>query len=111
MIDPVQVSSTIDGVVRVALHGAIVFANADDVRAAIRNHLERVRPRCVRLDLSDVNFLDSSGVAVLVVTRRLAQRLGADCRIDDPSPPVLEHLRLTGLAQLFGLRRSPRKGA
>jgi anti-anti-sigma factor len=109
MIDSVQVTTGADATIRVALHGAIVFGNADETRAEISRQVEEAAPRHVRLDLSDVTFLDSSGVAVLIVTRRLAQRLNADCLIDDASPAVLEHLRLAGLTHLFGLRGVERR--
>ncbi len=110
MIDPVRGVKVSDGVLHVSLGGAIVFTNAEDVRDRLRDEVERATPRRVRLDLADVTFLDSSGVAVLVMVRRAAQRVGADCLIDHAGPGVREHLRLAGLTHLFGIRRTRTEG-
>ena len=63
----------------------------------------QTRPSAVRVDLADVPFLDSSGIEVLVVAHRLAEQLGIGCTIERPSRAVFEHLRLIGLAELFGI--------
>jgi anti-sigma B factor antagonist len=104
MEDPsVQVDDRGEGVLDIVLHGDIDFNNSDEVRERIRAAVEGAQPAVVRVDLADVPFLDSSGVAVLVSAHRLAVSLGASYLIRRPTRPVYEHLRLTGVAELFGV--------
>jgi anti-sigma B factor antagonist len=100
---PVQVDDRGDGRLEIALHGDVDFTNADEVREQIRAAIEDAGPSTVYVDLADVPFLDSSGIAVLVSAHRVAATLGAKYRVGRPAPAVYEHLRLTGVSELFGL--------
>ena len=102
----VQVNDLGDGTLEISLHGDIDFDNSDRVRDRIRAAVERTAPKAVRVDLADVPFLDSSGVAVLVSAHRMASAVGADYAVAHPTRTVYEHLRLTGVAELFGLTGS-----
>ena len=99
----VQVNDRGDGTLEVALHGDIDFNNCDDVRERIRAAIQQASPTAVHVDLADVPFLDSSGVAVLVSAHRMASSLDAEYTVGRPTRAVYEHLRLTGVAELFGL--------
>jgi anti-anti-sigma factor len=103
---PVQVDDRGDGTLKIALCGDIDFDNSDDVRERIRAAVEAAEPKTVRVDLANVPFLDSSGVAVLVSAHRLATSIGAEYVVERPTPAVYEHLRLTGVAELFGITGS-----
>jgi hypothetical protein len=46
-----------------------------------------------------------SGIALLVTTHRLANASGAGYTVPNASPTVYDHLRLTGLPELFGMAR------
>jgi anti-sigma B factor antagonist len=99
----VQVDDRGDGTLEIALHGDIDFNNCDEVREQIRAAIDRSSPRAIAVDLADVPFLDSSGVAVLVSAHRMATSLDAGYTVRRPTRSVYEHLRLTGVAELFGL--------
>jgi anti-sigma B factor antagonist len=92
-----------DGSLCLVLQGDIDFTNASAVRQVIEQAVGERRPSAVRVDLAEVPFLDSSGIEVLVVAHRLAESAGVDCTIERPSRAVFEHLRLIGLADLFGI--------
>jgi anti-anti-sigma factor len=103
MDEPVRVVELDDGTLEVTLYGDIDFGNSPAVRETIRDAVERTTPSAIRVDLGAVTFLDSSGIAVLVVAHRLAGGANAAYRVVNASAAVFEHLRLTGLADLFGV--------
>ena len=105
MDEPVRIAEHGDGTLAVTLYGDIDFANASEVRETIRDAVQRANPTVVRVDLGEVTFLDSSGIAVLVVAHRLANGVNARYVVEHASLGVYEHLRLTGLAELFGVPR------
>jgi anti-sigma B factor antagonist len=63
------------GAVRFALRGELDLAHAytfdEELRRAEARH-----PSCVVIDLRELTFLDSSGLARLLAARRRARRLG-----------------------------------
>ena len=69
-----------DGVVRVALIGELDIAVADAVEQRLRQHREDGRP--VRLDLSRLDFIDSSGVQTLVLGMKHARKSGRELEVD-----------------------------
>ena len=102
-MDAVSVSPTPDGALRIALHGEIDFTNSAAVLDVIRDGVQRTRPRSIRVAMADVTFLDSSGIGVLVHVMRLAEDLGVGFRVQDPVAKVFDQLRMSGLADVFGL--------
>jgi anti-sigma B factor antagonist len=63
------------GVVRFALRGELDLAHAYTFDEELRG-VEETRPACVVLDLRELTFLDSCGLARLLAARRRARRLG-----------------------------------
>ena len=57
----------------------------------------------VWVDLSGVNFIDSSGLAELVRAMKRLRELTGDLAIESPSDPVAVILELTGLHKAFVL--------
>jgi anti-sigma B factor antagonist len=100
----VHATTGADGTLHLTLRGDIDFVNAAGVRRAIEDEIRASRPGAVRVDLTAVPFLDSSGIEALVVAHRLAGSLGVPCTVVGPSRPVYEHLRLIGLAELFDIQ-------
>jgi anti-sigma B factor antagonist len=110
-VEPVRIRQLGDGTLEITLHGDIDFGNATAVRERIRTTLAETHPTTVRVDLGEVPFLDSSGMAVLVVAHRLATSMGAGYAVVGPNRAVYEHLRLTGLAGLFGVAEPESAGS
>jgi anti-anti-sigma factor len=63
------------GAVRFALRGELDLAHAYTFDEELRS-VEETRPPCVVLDLRELTFLDSCGLARLLAARRRARRLG-----------------------------------
>src|SRR5436305_13838045 len=90
-------------VLLLSLHGEIDFLNAAPVTDEIRQAVTQVPPAEVRVDLSEVTFLDSSGIGVLVTALRAAKEVSAAFRVDHPNPYILDQLDAAGLVELFGM--------
>lgn len=63
------------GAVVIALRGELDLAHAYTFDDELRN-VESAQPSCVILDLRELTFLDSCGLARLLAARRRARRLG-----------------------------------
>jgi len=100
-MNPVTVTRRPDGVLFVTLRGDIDYTNANDVVDVVRAAVRSERPEAIRVDMGAVEFLDSSGIAVLVKAMKAAREAGADYRVAAPRPRVLDQLRMTGLTDLF----------
>jgi anti-sigma B factor antagonist len=55
------------------------------------------------VDLSDVTFLDSTGLSVLVAGLKQCQGAGGELHLVSPRPNVLRVLEITGLTEAFHL--------
>jgi anti-sigma B factor antagonist len=67
------------------------------------DELNLTPPVALDVDLSEVTFIDSSGVGMLV---KLHQLTGGDMRLQRPSVPVLRVLRICGLVDVFDIESS-----
>jgi anti-sigma B factor antagonist len=92
-----------NGALDVVLRGEIDFTNASEAIELIRDAIARQRPTSVRVEMGEVTFLDSSGIAVLVNAMRAAETAGATYRVEHPNRKVLDQLRITGLLEPFGI--------
>jgi anti-sigma B factor antagonist len=98
---PVSLVMGEDGVLAVRLHGEIDYTNAAPVTDAVGQAVTRDRPSAVHVDLSDVTFLDSSGIGVLISAMKAATAAGGAYRVLAPNPKVRSQLEITGLTELF----------
>lgn len=87
------------GVIRVA--GEMTIYRANDLKTALFSMVPPA-PAAVVLDLSSVSAIDTTGLQLLLMLRRMASAGGADFSIRERSECVAEVLALTGLQQLAG---------
>jgi len=88
------------GVVRLA--GEIDFSVTPKVRERLMPYLETDAPEIV-LDLSQLAYVDSSGLALFIEARNILTAAGRTIRIAAISPQVRKLFNLTQLGDLFGL--------
>jgi anti-anti-sigma factor len=88
--------------VTVALHGELTFETADRWHHVTQQALD-LRPAKVSVDLSDVTFLDSSGMYVLVRLRRRSDELDVPFEIVGTAPNVLRALQTAELTAYLGV--------
>jgi anti-anti-sigma factor len=91
----------VDGCVAVAAYGDIDMDSSPGLDHALRAAL-RSSP-CVILDLTQVSFMDSSGLGVLVGVRQYALTFGGSLLLVQPPPAVRRILVGTQLQQSFAV--------
>ena len=85
-----------EGYVRVNLRGTFDHAAAEEHAEALREVVHLRSP--VVLDLADVQFIDSSGIAFLV---KVANAQKEPVRLDNVPPFIRRLLTMTGLIDVF----------
>lgn len=86
--------------------GDLDLATVDGFRASVDTALAQ-RPSALLFDLADVDFLDSSGIAVLVVALKTQRARGGVVAVVHPKPIVRRAIDLVGLAMLFDTSKIP----
>jgi anti-anti-sigma factor len=93
----IRESLDVDGAVRLALIGELDIAVADGVEERLRQH--RDDGRLVRLDLSRLEFIDSSGVRAIVLGLKHARGSGREVEVDrSVSATVQRMIEIMGIA-------------
>ncbi len=96
---PFSIDMATDGRVRVLrLTGDLVFDSAPVLSASFSN---RIGEAAVIIDLSDVAFMDSSGLAALLYARKRGAEEGWSLTLRGPSPNVATVLRITARDTIF----------
>ena len=84
----------------VTIMGEVDMSNADVLGDYLTQEIKA--EECdLFLNLSDLRFIDSSGLAVLLSARRLLQASGRSLILGSPGPAVARVLQVTGLDQVF----------
>jgi anti-sigma B factor antagonist len=92
-----------DGAIVVDVRGTLDAGTVDALRSALLATLHTDRPTTMIVDLTYVTFMDSMGVGALVAGHSAARETGATFVLRNPSEFVHRQLRVTGLAEMFGL--------
>ncbi|NUT31851.1 MAG: STAS domain-containing protein [Hamadaea sp.] len=92
-----------DGVVTVEVRGDVDLVVKEVFGAELTEIIRRARADadCVDVDLSGVDLLDSTGLAALLMCRRVAVANGVAFRVSAASPPVRKTLVVTGVWPLL----------
>jgi anti-anti-sigma factor len=86
----------------IALAGEIDMLTSTRLNREFETVLDRVpAPAHVRVNLGDVGFMDTSGVAILLKARRRALELGCRFTVSTTSPAIARLFEITGLAGLL----------
>jgi anti-anti-sigma factor len=95
------VESAADGRRVIAACGELDLATATQLEARLAGNIDTV------LDLSELSFIDSTGLRVLVSTAHRAQAEAWEFTLRNPQPTVLRVIKLVALEQLLGLESQP----
>ena len=90
----------------IRLFGEIDHHSAVDVRTHIDEKLLADRPSRVYLDLSAIDFMDSSGLGLMMGRLALVRRYGGTFAILDPSPAARKMMDLAGMEHLLAIQYS-----
>lgn len=89
-----------DGVAVLAADGRINLVTAPELRREVQRVVEEGHAR-VALDLSAVEFIDSSGLGALVSGLKTARTAGGDLRLAAATDQVTSVLRITNLDRIL----------
>ena len=88
-----------------ALIGELDHHAAAEVRQTIDTALLSCRPQTLRLDLSRLTFMDSSGIGLVMGRFRTVQPLGGKLIVSNLSPQVYKIMKLAGLEKIVTLSK------
>ena len=96
-----QVQIDCDGSVMVAkLSGELDHHGAVAVRTLIDAEICRLSPKRTVLDLGSLDFMDSSGLGLIMGRYALMQRRGGEFLVRSPNERVLKIFKLAGLERM-----------
>ena len=93
----------------VRVGGEIDHHGAVGVRTEIDGRILQTRPERVLLELSAVDFMDSSGLGLIMGRLALVKQYGGTLSVLDPSPAVLRIMRLAGMERMVSVLRTKNK--
>ena len=102
---PGDLHSSVDGstvVDNVVVHGRITVDNSGEMRGALRDALS-AKPARVSVDLSDVSYVDTSGLATLVEAVRIARQQGTRLILEGIHDQPRYLFEITHLDRLFDM--------
>lgn len=88
-------------VVSVFLSGEIDHHNVKAMRAQIDQTVERALPRLLRMDFGGVEFMDSSGIGLILGRYRLLQDLQGRLELCELPPHIAKVVHLSGIDLLL----------
>ena len=89
----------------VRLSGEIDHHGAVRIREEIDAQIYRYRPKRTVLDLSEIEFMDSSGLGLIMGRIALRRELGGSTVLKNPNDRVLRIVRLSGLERMMKIVR------
>lgn len=91
-----------NGGVRIRPEGDVDMHVAPQLRKIFHKVLEDV-PSHITVDLSDVPFMDSSGIATIVEVLKLSRQQGGSLRIEGCQETVRDTFDIAGLTGILGI--------
>ncbi len=94
-----------EGVLTARLAGEIDHHAAREMREAIDDTAQKVKPYCLRLDFSQVPFMDSSGIGLILGRVRLVQFWKGHVVLAGLSSNLTKMVELSGIGSLAAIER------
>lgn len=92
-----------NGVLRIKLIGEIDHHSARTVRDEIDKDLYFYRAKTVLMDLSGIEFMDSSGLGLILGRYTKTIELGGKLKVVNPSKAVMKILNLAGTDKIIAV--------
>ena len=86
--------------------GEIDHHSAVLVRADIDRQILALRPKTLLLELSSVDFMDSSGLGLIMGRYALIRQFGGSLTVLDPSAAVLKIMKLAGMERMIPIKKT-----
>ncbi len=95
-----------NGVLEIKLTGEIDHHSAVNVRSDIDSLIMDLLPKKVVLDLSEISFMDSSGLGLIMGRYSLIKDLGGVLTLRAPTVAVMKILTLAGMERIIKIEKS-----
>lgn len=79
------------------------------IRLDIDDRIENCRPKTVILDFSDVTFMDSSGIGLVMGRYKLLNEFGGELEVTGLSNNSYKVMRLAGLDRIASIKKGEKK--
>jgi anti-sigma B factor antagonist len=90
------------GKISVGVTGEVDVSNADELRDALSQQLDQA-PHAIEIDISQVPYIDSTGIGVLVGAAHRAQEMKIELTVVQPQRNVARVLTLLGVSDELGV--------
>ncbi|MBO5859061.1 MAG: STAS domain-containing protein [Clostridia bacterium] len=96
--------------ISIYLNGEIDHHNAAVIRYEADEAIQASMPKTVRIDFSNVSFMDSSGIGFVMGRFRLVNGYGGKVEVVGLSERLYSMMKLAGLEKLVKLEKKQEKG-
>ncbi len=97
------ISEVKEDVLYASIVGEIDHHSAASLREELDDTILAARPKAIELDLATVDFMDSSGLGVIMGRKSTADRIGAEFRIVNPAARIARIIELAGLGKVVAI--------
>lgn len=84
----------------VYLSGEIDHHSAIDIRMEIDEKISKLKPKKLILDYSDITFMDSSGIGLIMGRHRLMQTIAGQTEVRNVPPKMYKVVKLSGIEKI-----------
>ena len=71
------------------------------IRRKLDNEIEKYMPKEVIFDFSNVSFMDSAGIGLIIGRYKLANMLGGQVRVANMTTPVKKIFEMSGMSKII----------
>ena len=100
-----------DGVLEIKINGEIDHHSAVRIRGEIDEKINELRPQKSVIDLSGIEFMDSSGLGLVMGRYALMQRFQGELAVINPNERVRKIFELAGLDRIIKIEKSSKSDA
>jgi len=93
----------------VSLRGEIDHHNAAFLRKEIDKLIYEKRPSKLILDLADIEFMDSSGLGLIMGRYSLIRELGGELSVRNPNDNIVRICKLAGMERMIRIEKNKSK--
>ena len=91
---------------KIKLRGEIDHHSASSIRASIDSEIYAKKPRGLIMDMSAVNFMDSSGLGLIMGRYSVMNELGGEVIVSDPNPAIERIMSLAGMERVIKIEHT-----
>lgn len=99
-----------DNVLYISITEEIDHHTTEKVRRRMDNEITRFMPRKVVFDFSNVSFMDSAGIGLLIGRYKMAKLLGGTTKIINTNKSIEKVLEMSGISKIIPIEQNQKVG-